>query len=87
MFAFLATKTGREAQPTTIGALVCMTTLGLAAWQTGEGLRITTIVQGGYRDIMGTFFFGCGFIFSQHKETTCHSILPFLRCHWLLMSP
>lgn len=69
MFAFLATKTGRESQPTTIGALVCMTTLGLAAWQTGEGLRITTIVQGGYRDIMGTFFFGCGFIFSQHKET------------------
>lgn len=36
--------------------------------ETGEGLRVTNLIQGGYREIMGTFFFGCGFIFRQMHE-------------------
>lgn len=42
---------------------ICMIAILLAAWQTAEGLRITTLVQGGYRDIMGVFFIGCGNVF------------------------
>lgn len=44
---------------------ICITALALATWKTSEGLRVINIIQGGYREIMGTFFFGCGFIFRQ----------------------
>jgi fucose 4-O-acetylase-like acetyltransferase len=40
----------------------------LAAWKTAEGLRIIPLIQGGYREIMGTFFFGCGFLFRQWER-------------------
>lgn len=58
----------QSARTKAVAVLICITTLLLAAWQTSEGLRISTLVQGGYRDIMGTFFFGCGFLFSRYKE-------------------
>lgn len=45
--------------------LVCIIMLLLCGWKTYEGLRVVTLVQGGYRDMMGCFFFGCGFIFRQ----------------------
>lgn len=48
-----------------IPVLVCALALCLGAWKTGEGLRVINMIQGGYREIMGTFFFGCGFIFRQ----------------------
>lgn len=47
---------------------VCVTMLLLAAWKTSEGLRIITLIQGGYREIMGTFFFGCGFLFRKWEQ-------------------
>lgn len=47
---------------------VCATMLLLAAWKTSEGLRIITLIQGGYREIMGTFFFGCGFLFRKWEQ-------------------
>ena len=55
--------------------LICLIMLLLCGWKTYEGLRIINLVQGGYRDMMGCFFFGCGFIFRQlveeyHKATT-----------------
>ena len=55
--------------------LICLLMLLLCGWKTYEGLRIINLVQGGYRDMMGCFFFGCGFIFRQfvdvyHKVTT-----------------
>ena len=37
----------------------------LCGWKTYEGLKVVNLVQGGYRDMMGCFFFGCGFIFRQ----------------------
>ena len=40
----------------------------IAAWKTSEGLNVISLVQGGYRDIMGTFFFGIGFIFKQYYK-------------------
>lgn len=46
--------------------LICFIMLLLCAWKTYEGLKIITLVQGGYRDLMGCFFFGCGFIFRQY---------------------
>ena len=54
--------------------LICLFILLLCGWKTYEGLRIINLVQGGYRDMMGCFFFGCGFIFHQfikeyHKAT------------------
>ena len=48
--------------------LVCIIMLLLCAWKTYEGLKVVNLVQGGYRDMMGCFFFGCGFIFRQFVE-------------------
>ena len=50
----------------TIG--VCVSMLLLAAWKTSEGLRILPLIQGGYREIMGTFFFGVGFLFRKWEN-------------------
>ncbi|MBR1411348.1 MAG: acyltransferase family protein [Prevotella sp.] len=49
--------------------LICMIMLLLCGWKTYEGLKVITLVQGGYRDMMGCFFFGCGFIFRQFAES------------------
>ncbi len=48
--------------------VVCAIPLLLAGWKTYEGLKIITLVQGGYRELMGAFFFGCGFIFRQWEH-------------------
>ena len=49
--------------------LICLLMLLLCGWKTYEGLKIVTLVQGGYRDLMGCFFFGCGFIFRQFVDS------------------
>ena len=54
--------------------IICLLMLLLCGWKTYEGLRVINLVQGGYRDMMGCFFFGCGFIFRRfvdayHKAT------------------
>ena len=49
--------------------LICVLMLLLCGWKTYEGLKIVTLVQGGYRDLMGCFFFGCGFIFRQFVDS------------------
>lgn len=45
--------------------IICLIMLLLCGWKTHEGLKVVNLVQGGYRDMMGCFFFGCGFIFRQ----------------------
>lgn len=45
--------------------LICILLLLLCGWKTYEGLRVINLIQGGYRDMMGCFFFGCGYIFRQ----------------------
>ena len=49
--------------------LVCLLMLLLCGWKTYEGLRVINLIQGGYRDMMGCFFFGCGFIFRQFVDS------------------
>lgn len=69
LFDMAATGAGKQAWRTTVVPVaVCLAALALGAWKTGEGLRVTNLIQGGYREIMGTFFFGCGFIFRQMHE-------------------
>ena len=48
--------------------LICVIMLLLCGWKTYEGLKVVNLVQGGYRDMMGCFFFGCGFIFRQFVD-------------------
>ncbi len=48
--------------------VVCIIVLLLCAWKTYEGLKVITLIQGGYRELMGTFFFGCGYIFRQWEQ-------------------
>ena len=52
----------------TIPYLICLIMLLLCGWKTYEGLKVVNLVQGGYRDMMGCFFFGCGFIFRQFVD-------------------
>jgi len=54
---------------------VCLVALGLAVWMSAERLKIFSLVQGGYRDLMGLFFFGVGFLFHQWKQ--------YYKVHWL----
>lgn len=62
--------------------LVCLIMLLLCAWKTSEGLKVITLVQGGYRDMMGCFFFGCGFIFRKfvddYRQAMAHQSVAIL---------
>lgn len=62
--------------------LVCLIMLLLCAWKTSEGLKVITLVQGGYRDMMGCFFFGCGFIFKKfvddYRQAMAHQSVAIL---------
>lgn len=42
----------------------------LALWQTAEELTMTGMAQGGYRELMGTFFFSVGFLFQRYDHWT-----------------
>nr|AHF25211.1 acyltransferase family protein [uncultured bacterium Contig196] len=71
-FDVLAAKTRLKDKPLTrtlwIPLAVCTLFLLLSGWKTYEGLKIITLVQGGYRELMGAFFFGCGFLFQQWQH-------------------
>ena len=43
-----------------IRVVVCVVVLLLCAWKTSERLSISSLAQGGYRDLMACFFIGCG---------------------------
>ena len=58
--------------------LICLLMLLLCAWKTWEGLKVVNIVQGGYREMMGCFFFGIGFIFRQFVAAYRQQMM---RCH------
>ena len=62
--------------------LVCLIMLLLCTWKTSEGLKVITLVQGGYRDMMGCFFFGCGFIFKKfvddYRQAMAHQSVAIL---------
>ena len=62
--------------------LICVIMLLLCGWKTYEGLRVLTLIQGGYRDMMGCFFFGCGFIFRQYAESYQAAIKRYYAIFW-----
>ena len=62
--------------------LICVIMLLLCGWKTYEGLRVLTLIQGGYRDMMGCFFFGCGFIFRQYAENYQSAIKRYYAIFW-----
>ena len=57
-----------QQQTTSIAITVCMIVLALCAWKTSERLTIHSVAQGGYRDLMGCFFFGCGHLMRGRIE-------------------
>ena len=57
--------TRRLLSPLVVAVIATLIPFLLAGWKTYEGLRIINLVQGGYRDLMGCFFFGIGFLFRQ----------------------
>ena len=62
--------------------LVCIIMLLLCGWKTWEGLKVINLVQGGYRDMMGCFFFGVGFIFRQFAERYRNMISHYYASVW-----
>ena len=62
--------------------LICLVMLLLCAWKTHQGLKVITLVQGGYRDMMGCFFFGCGFIFRQYADRYRQSMSRHYAVFW-----
>ena len=63
--------------------IICIILLLLCGWKTYEGLKTITLVQGGYRDLMGCFFFGCGFIFRQYVNQYRQFILKYHSAIWM----
>jgi fucose 4-O-acetylase-like acetyltransferase len=57
-----------------IGGIICVFILLLAAWKTYSNISIYTFPMGGYRELMGTFFFGIGFLFRQNENLLKQSI-------------
>ena len=55
--------------PTLQVAAVGTLTFLLALWQSVEGLRITGVAQGGYRELMGITFMSIGFLFRHNNHT------------------
>lgn len=41
---------------------------GLALWKCGQGLKVTGLAQGGYRDLMGLLFFAVGYAFRLRPQ-------------------
>lgn len=49
-------------------ALIGGTALLMALWMCGQGLRMTGMAQGGYRELMGLYFFACGALYRAFES-------------------
>lgn len=56
--------------------VVCLMVLGFQAYRLGFGFRISTIANGGLRDVWGMFFFGIGVLYRQFEQR--------IGCRWWL---
>ncbi len=82
-----------------ISSIICLLALGFALFKVGEGVKIITLVQGGYRDTMGVLFFGMGTIYRQYESRIGHSlwfalagaaivlICSYLECSGMCLTP
>ena len=82
VFVFCLSRLARSAS-SAIPYLICLLMLLLCAWKTWEGLKVVNIVQGGYREMMGCFFFGIGFIFRQYVEAYRRQIMRHYARLWV----
>ena len=48
--------------------------LGFALFKASEGVKIVTLVQGGYRDTMGVLFFSIGVLYRKYEQRIGHSL-------------
>lgn len=48
--------------------------LGFTLFKAGEGIKIVTLVQGGYRDTMGVLFFSIGVLYRKYEQRIGHSL-------------
>lgn len=46
-------------------SVVAIAALSMALWQISDGLRVTGLAQGGYREFMAIFFLAAGFLFRR----------------------
>lgn len=59
---------------TALPLAICLLAFGFALFKAGEGIRIATLFQGGYRDTMGVLFFGIGVLYRQYEDRIGHSL-------------
>jgi len=81
IYKVLDTTLPRKAEKA-IPYLICIIMLLLCGWKTWEGLKIINLVQGGYRDMMGCFFFGVGFIFRQFVDAYRQAMSKYYAAIW-----
>lgn len=70
----------------TIAVIICLLAWTLSLWKTADGWRIVTLVQGGARDIMATFFFSAGFLYRHYESRIGHSLWVSLLCIGILLT-
>lgn len=63
-----------KGRTTAIPITICLLAFAFAMFKVVEGVRITTLVQGGYRDTMGVLFFGIGVLYRQYESRIGHSL-------------
>ena len=63
-----------------ISISICVLFLLLCLWKTGCNLSVYNLPQGGYRELIGTFFFGIGFLLKQNPRFLKASWWSFLLC-------
>lgn len=80
LFAHILHRLNLNPKPWHIALTVCLAAYGLSIWKTGEGLKVTTLVQGGYRDLMGVFFFGCGYLWRLFNDRLRPSVVATVVC-------
>lgn len=51
-----------------IGWCILFISFALSLWLTSDGLKITGVAQGGYRELLGLAFMAIGFLFARYRE-------------------
>lgn len=59
-----------------IAFIICLTALLAAFIKVTFNLKVTGLPQGGYRDIMGVFFFGVGFLYRHYEPRLGLTTVP-----------
>lgn len=85
MWLLLGRVEALKGHPVSIAVIICLLTWALSLWKAADGWRIVTLVQGGARDIMATFFFSAGFLYRRYEPQLGHSLWRSLVCLCILL--